>query len=127
MAIGFQCYRLLKRRVQDPVSDGARFWIVVAAVIGAGLGSRASAILEVVFAPALAPGLCHSEKSVVGALVGALFAVEAVKRACGVKRHTGDLFVYPKLVGLIVGRIGCFVYENPGCTLQTLPDALVSL
>jgi prolipoprotein diacylglyceryltransferase len=48
-------------------------------------------------------------KTVVGALLGGLIGVELTKKMIGVKRSTGDAFVYPLIVGTAVGRIGCFL------------------
>ena len=116
LAGGFQYYRALKRRSSDPLPQQARFWIVVAAAIGAGLGARTTALIEALFAPAAAPGLCHSEKSIVGALVIGLFTVEVAKMLLGVRRSSGDLFTYPTIFGLVVGRIGCFLGGLADCT-----------
>jgi prolipoprotein diacylglyceryltransferase len=48
-------------------------------------------------------------KTVVGALLGGLIGVELTKKMIGVKRSTGDAFVYPLIVGTAVGRMGCFL------------------
>jgi len=42
-------------------------------------------------------------------LIGALFAVEAMKKYLGVSRRTGDLFALPLCVGIAIGRVGCFL------------------
>jgi phosphatidylglycerol---prolipoprotein diacylglyceryl transferase len=51
------------------------------------------------------PSLSHS---VVGALVGAIVAVEVYKAFKGVKRSTGGVFAGPFALGVVVGRLGCF-------------------
>jgi phosphatidylglycerol---prolipoprotein diacylglyceryl transferase len=48
-------------------------------------------------------------KTVVGALLGGLIGVELTKKIIGVNRSTGDVFVYPLIVGTAIGRIGCFL------------------
>jgi prolipoprotein diacylglyceryltransferase len=48
-------------------------------------------------------------KSIVGALLGGLLAVEGAKVALGVRVATGDLYVRPLWIGLAVGRVGCFL------------------
>ena len=48
-------------------------------------------------------------KTIVGALVGGLFAVEWAKKELGITRRTGDLFAVPLCVGIFIGRIGCFL------------------
>src|SRR4030095_12372491 len=50
-----------------------------------------------------------SGKTVVGGLIGGLFAVEWAKRVLGVKRRTGDLFAIPLCAGIAIGRVGCFL------------------
>ncbi len=53
-------------------------------------------------------------------MLGGLIGVEIGKKYAGVTESTGDRFVMPILVGLIIGRIGCFIaglhddtYGNP--------------
>jgi prolipoprotein diacylglyceryltransferase len=48
-------------------------------------------------------------KTIIGALVGAWIAVEAVKSKMGVRVRTGDLLVIPLAVGIVIGRVGCFL------------------
>jgi prolipoprotein diacylglyceryltransferase len=48
-------------------------------------------------------------KTVVGGLLGGLIAVEVVKKFAGITRSTGDLFVYPAITAMVIGRIGCFL------------------
>lgn len=48
-------------------------------------------------------------KTIVGALLGGLIGVEVTKKMIGVRRSTGDSFVYSVLLGTAIGRIGCFL------------------
>ncbi len=50
-----------------------------------------------------------SGKTIVGGLLGGWIGVELVKKKFGVKRATGDLFVFPLVVGIAIGRVGCFL------------------
>lgn len=66
------------------------------------------------------PWLILQGQSIVGGLLGGLIGVELGKKYAGVTDSTGDRFVTPILVGLIIGRIGCFIagladdtYGNP--------------
>jgi prolipoprotein diacylglyceryltransferase len=70
------------------------------------------------------PWLILQGQSIVGGLLGGLIGVEIGKKYAGVTESTGDRFVMPLLVGLIIGRVGCFIagltddtYGNP----TTLP------
>ena len=54
-------------------------------------------------------------KTVVGGLLGGLAGVELIKKIISEKKASGDLFVYPFILALIIGRIGCFsmgIYEE---------------
>jgi len=55
------------------------------------------------------PWLVLQGQSIVGGLVGGLIGVEIAKKFVDVTESTGDRFVVPILVGLIIGRIGCFI------------------
>ena len=43
-----------------------------------------------------------------GGLFGGLLGVELAKSIIGEKKSSGDLFTLPIIVGIIIGRIGCF-------------------
>jgi len=110
--IGFRAYLQLRKRSGDVVTAEQRWWVVAAAIAGAALGSKA---LNWFVDPLLFlrnwnnPYFLMSGKTVVGGLIGGLFAVEWVKRLIGVKRRTGDLFAIPLCAGIAIGRIGCFL------------------
>lgn len=44
-----------------------------------------------------------------GGLFGALLAVELAKRIINEKQSSGDLFTLPLIVGISIGRVGCFL------------------
>ena len=63
-------------------------------------------------------------KTVVGGFLGGLFGVEITKKMIGEKKSSGDLFVKPILLALIIGRIGCFsmgIYEETYGIQTTFP------
>ena len=45
-AVGFQCYRHLRKRHGDTVSDSTRWSVFAAAVVGAALGSKLLALFN---------------------------------------------------------------------------------
>jgi phosphatidylglycerol:prolipoprotein diacylglycerol transferase len=108
--IGFRYLIYLKKKKGDVISSKHRFGIIVATIIGALVGSRLIGGLENPNLLVNENWLLHfySNKTVLGGLIGGLFAVEIYKRSIGEKKATGDLFVYPILLALIIGRIGCF-------------------
>ena len=111
-AIAFRFYLALRRRAGDALDDGHRWWMIAAAAIGAVIGSRAlywfedPSILRAHWSNA---DYLMGGKTIVGALIGGLFAVEIAKRHLGITRRTGDLFAVPLCLGMAIGRIGCFL------------------
>ncbi len=109
---GFRLYLHLRKRSGDVVNTEQRWWVVAAAIAGAAIGSKA---LNWFVDPALFlrnwdnPYFLMSGKTVVGGLIGGLFAVEWTKRMIGVTERTGDLFAIPLCAGIAIGRIGCFL------------------
>jgi prolipoprotein diacylglyceryltransferase len=118
MFLGFRYFLYLRKQRGDKLPDSNRLWVIVGAIFGAVLGSRLLGALE---DPA---ALQHSEhpfmyiyqnKTIVGGLLGGLIGVESMKRVIGESHSSGDLFTYPLLLAMIIGRIGCFsmgVYEE---------------
>ncbi len=49
-----------------------------------------------------------SGKTIIGALLGGILGVEAGKKIAHVQTRTGDDFVFPFLIALAIGRLGCF-------------------
>ncbi len=119
---GFQVYRYLRRR-GDSLSTPTRWTLIVAAAVGAALGSKLLALLNE--PSALAENLSHpmkfmaAGKTMVGGLLGGWIAVELTKRASGIRERTGDLFAIPICVGIALGRIGCFLTGLPDHTYGT--------
>jgi len=63
-------------------------------------------------------------KTIVGGLLGGTIAVEWIKRRLGIKERTGDLFAAPLVLGIAIGRIGCFfagLTDGTYGTATTLP------
>jgi phosphatidylglycerol---prolipoprotein diacylglyceryl transferase len=110
--VGFRVYLWLRARAGDALLDVDRWWVIAAAAVGAVAGSK---ILYWFEDPRLT--LAHwndlafmmGGKTIVGALAGALFSVEAMKRRLGITQRTGDLFAVPLCVGIAIGRVGCFL------------------
>ena len=69
----------------------------------------------------------YSNKTIVGGLLGGLIGVELIKKMIKEKTASGDLFTYPIILALIIGRIGCFsmgIYEETYGLPTTLPWAM---
>lgn len=110
--LGFRYYSYLKKRVEDPVPEGFRLWLVLGAVVGAAIGSKLLGWLEhpSLWAKTLdQPVLFLVSKTIVGGLLGGLIGVELSKALLGIKTSSGDLFCFPIILGMMLGRIGCFL------------------
>jgi prolipoprotein diacylglyceryltransferase len=110
--IAFGAYFYLRRHFGDPVSNPFRWTVVAYAVAGAAFGAKLLYWLE---DPKLTlqhlhdPGFLLGGKTIVGALIGGLVAVEVIKKQIGQRQSTGDLFAIPLALGILIGRIGCFL------------------
>ena len=108
-------------------ADRAMATIVVGALAGAALGTRAGnwwLYLTRTVHPTLPGLLVDSGKSVLGGLTGAYLGVLVTKRLIGYRAHTGDVFAPAAALGIAVGRIGCFLTEQLG-TPTSLPWGFV--
>lgn len=101
-AVGFAIYNHQRKRRGDLISQPNRNSVIVAAILGAAVGSRLLAFLE---DPA---ALMWTGKTVVGGLLGGTIAVEWAKWWLGIQERTGDLFAIPIAVATAIGRLGCF-------------------
>jgi prolipoprotein diacylglyceryltransferase len=113
IAAGAQYYRLLARRQGlGALMAPGRFALLSGCLLGAAIGNKAVFWLD---QPQLWPALAHDwtrvfgGQSMVGGLLGGLLGVEIAKRLTGQPRSTGDTFVFPCLLGLMIGRIGCLL------------------
>ena len=113
-AVGFALYLALRRRW--PSGPGLSWlqtgWLLVGAIFGALVGARGVAWLEALPAlwdPSLQWHLLPTGKSIVGALLGGWGGVELAKRRLGLCHPSGDVFVFPLLLGMAIGRVGCFL------------------
>ena len=109
--IAFRYYVWLRKSTTDNISNGNRLSIILGAVIGAFIGSRLIGYLE---NPLITINLNNivqllNTKSIMGGLFGGLLGVEIAKKIIGEKTSSGDLFTIPIIVGIFIGRIGCFL------------------
>ncbi|MDY6993239.1 MAG: prolipoprotein diacylglyceryl transferase [Pseudomonadota bacterium] len=115
LCVGAFYYRIVWRRLNPEVASPLRkdhFPVLLGCILGAALGNKVVFWIEV---PHLlsqywqTPTLWLGGQSIVGGLLGGLIGVELAKKWAGIQRSTGDTFVFPILLGLIIGRIGCFL------------------
>ena len=108
--VGYSYYSYLRKNKHDLISDDNRLIIFIGAAFGAFIGSHLIGVLE------NPPMLTHfsfiylmGNKTIVGGMLGGLIGVELVKKYIGVRVSSGDLMVYPLILAMIIGRIGCFL------------------
>lgn len=117
---GFQLYLWRRKRwPRATVALEKNLWIIVGAIFGALVGSKLLAWLE--SAPdywphRFEPAAWVGGKTIVGGLLGGWAGVEIAKRIQGVRHSTGDAFVFPLILGMAIGRIGCFLTGLPDHT-----------
>ena len=109
--IAFRYYLWLRRSTDDPISSGNRLSIILGAIVGALLGSRLVGYLENPMITIHVDTLMRllNTKSIMGGLLGGLLGVEASKKIIHEKQSSGDLFTYPIILGIMIGRVGCFL------------------
>lgn len=113
-SLGFRYFLYLRKRTEDSISDANRLWIFIGAAAGGLIGSRVAGVLENPAFMFSAAGWSEkilyifSNKTIAGGLLGGLLGVELTKKIIGVRSSSGDLMTYPLLLGIIIGRIGCF-------------------
>ncbi len=99
----------------EPWRGETRYWLV--AVFGALFGAFALGTANMLLSGEAAPA-----RSVLGAIVGGVLAVEAYKWRQGITRSTGVALVLPLTVGIAVGRVGCFLSGLDDFTYGTPTD-----
>ena len=110
--VGMRLYGYLKRNRTTSLSTIQGLSVILGALMGALFGSKIIGTLENpnAFLHADLPLLYFwTSNTIVGGLAFGLVGVEAAKKISGYKESTGDLMVYPLIVAMCIGRIGCFL------------------
>ena len=110
--VAFRVYVRQRQTTGDFLKAETRWSIIVAAVVGAVIGSKLLYWCEDPIRTAQEWNNLQyllGGKTIVGALLGGTLAVEFTKWRAGIRRRTGDLFALPITIGIAIGRIGCFL------------------
>ena len=124
--VAFRYFLFLRKRQTDPINTQKRLWIIIGAIFGSIIGSRLIGGLEDIDQLMKADNKLlyfYLNKTVLGGFLGGLFGVELMKKIIKEKQSSGDLFTYPMILGLIIGRIGCFtmgIYEETYGTVTNI-------
>lgn len=108
---GFRLYLWMRKR-GDRIDDRTRMTALIGAIVGAGLGSKLLGFAEhpELWQPALHnPIYLIAAKTILGGLLGGIIGVETAKAIAGVRTSTGDLYVFPLIAAIAIGRIGCLL------------------
>ncbi|WP_367027371.1 prolipoprotein diacylglyceryl transferase family protein [Methylococcus sp. ANG] len=113
MALGARYYFFLRRKsgLASALSNPG-YAVLMGCLLGAANGNKAVFWLDMPQLWAAHGGIAgffYGGQSMVGGLLGGLIGVEIVKTLAGMRQSTGDLFVFPILLGLMIGRLGCFL------------------
>ena len=109
--VAFRYYIFLRRKSTDSITSNNRLSIILGAALGALIGSRLIGFLENPLIEFSQQNLLQllNTKTIMGGLFGGLLGVELAKKIIGEKQSSGDLFVLPIILGIFIGRIGCFL------------------
>ncbi len=109
--LGYRYYVFLRKRTTDAIESTNRLSIILGAAIGAFLGSRIVGFFENPVWPSDISSFLNlfNTKTIVGGLFGGLLGVELAKKLIGEKQSSGDLFTFPIILGIFIGRVGCFL------------------
>lgn len=110
--LAYRYYIFLRKKQVDIITTNNRLSIILGAAIGAFVGSRLVGFLEFPYIEEFNLksfiNLVNT-KTIMGGLFGGLLGVELVKKIIGEKNSSGDLFTFPIILGIFIGRIGCFL------------------
>jgi prolipoprotein diacylglyceryltransferase len=90
-------------RIVFPVDRKQRFSYYAAFLFGAGYGGYLFGTLNLI-----ACGMPGFARSIEGAILGAVIAVESYKYFARIPFRTGARFAAPLAIGIVIGRFGCF-------------------
>lgn len=109
--IAFRYYVYLRKRSTDIISSNNRLSIILGAALGALIGSRLVGFLENPLINFSQENLIQllNTKTIMGGLFGGLLGVEFAKKRIGETHSSGDLFTFPIILGIFIGRVGCFL------------------
>ncbi|MBW7675339.1 prolipoprotein diacylglyceryl transferase [Chryseobacterium chendengshani] len=108
--VAMRYYFYLKRKSTEKMSFNTSAAVLIGATAGALIGSKLIGNLEnpYVLFENFSFKRFWTNNTIVGGLTFGLIGVEIAKKVVGHKESTGDLIVFPLILAIIIGRIGCF-------------------
>jgi phosphatidylglycerol---prolipoprotein diacylglyceryl transferase len=125
----YRYYVYLRKQEEDAITSVNRLSIILGAAIGAFVGSRVIGLLEnpLIDLSTLTFAQVYNTKTIMGGLFGGLLGVELVKKIIGETKSSGDLFTLPLIVGIFIGRIGCFLSGTQEFTYGTTTSFITGM
>jgi phosphatidylglycerol---prolipoprotein diacylglyceryl transferase len=123
--LAFRYYLFLRRKWGTPrFSAEANAWLLLGCIFGALIGAKILAWTEApdfYWRSRFDPSFWFGGKTIVGGLLGGWIGIEFAKKFNGITISTGDVCVFPLILGMCIGRIGCFLtgLEDNTCGLAT--------
>jgi phosphatidylglycerol---prolipoprotein diacylglyceryl transferase len=128
--VAYRYYVHLRKDRHDPISSENRLSIILGAGVGALVGSRLIGLLENPAALTATTNWIlqlYTVKTIMGGLFGGLLGVEITKQIIGEEHSSGDLLTLPIIVGLFIGRIGCFLAGTNEFTYGTATSLYIGM
>jgi len=116
--LAMRYYFYLKRKSKEKLPLNISLAVLIGATAGALIGSKIIGNLEkpsVLFGQDFSFVRFWTNNTIIGGLAFGLIGVELAKKIVNHKKSTGDLVVFPLLLAMIIGRIGCIftgIYEE---------------
>lgn len=123
LAAAVALYGLSRQGLRFPAQSFERSYLA-ALVFGAGLGAYLFGSANLWLS-----GQSGIARSVEGALVGGILAIELYKWSAGITVRTGARFALPLALGIAIGRLGCFSRAStisPTARRRHGPGAMIS-
>jgi len=127
--VAFRYYVILRRKSNDIINSNNRLSIILGAALGALIGSRLIGVLENPLLNFSSQDIIQllNTKTIMGGLFGGLLGVEFAKKIIEEKQSSGDLFVLPIIVGIFIGRVGCFLSGINEFTYGKVTDSIFGM
>jgi phosphatidylglycerol:prolipoprotein diacylglycerol transferase len=104
-------YLKLRSKSEDVITLEERLILIFGALVGVLIGSRLVASFEDVnYTIANFSALTiFAQQTIVGGIIGGIVGVEITKKIKSIRTATGDIYVFPLILGIMIGRVGCFL------------------
>lgn len=105
---GVWLYKICQRR--RPAQQQTPLFLIICCIAGAGIGNKLLFLFEI-------PQMWQQYgrvsllmgQTIVGGMLGGLLGIELGKKCIGYHTSTGDAFILPLTLGIVIGRTGCFL------------------